>query len=203
MEIKLDQLAMLWYEDEDGNKFFPTQDDNPSTIPKQYNFQISRFPHILRTNCLRIIREEDVEACEHDPKFIMPTGGWINGVEGRKCSKCHGVQVKKINENWPTKWNSGHSTPSFEGNSSWNEELVLAITNSGEYTLSQAIIISSEACERCMNALAERFGLQWGYKLHSPQWFDSNTTCDFCKDEPLPVRKSMSEVTLDEGNQKS
>lgn len=37
-------------------------------------------------------------------------------------------------------------------------------------------------CERCMNALAYVYGLDWGYKPFSEEWHKSGTSCKVCKD---------------------
>lgn len=69
------------------------------------------------------------------------------------------------------------------GNSSWPEELALAMANSGEYTLSQAILVAAQSCERCLNALLNKYKCKQdnGYPEGSEQWNKSNTRCQFCK----------------------
>lgn len=68
-------------------------------------------------------------------------------------------------------------------NSGWQPDLVLALTRKG-MTLSEAIIVSATACERCMNVLADECGLSWGYAWGSEEWRKSNTVCDFCREGP-------------------
>lgn len=81
----------------------------------------------------------------------------------------------------------GYSTKDlvFGGKSSWSEDLVLAMatgSNGGKkFKLSDAILIGSQSCERCMNALAYHYGLSWGYPEGSDQWIKSNTKCDMCR----------------------
>ena len=65
-------------------------------------------------------------------------------------------------------------------NSSWSEDLVLAMANSKDYTLSQSILIAANACERCMNSLAHKYGINWGYSEYGEEWKKSNTCCEFC-----------------------
>jgi hypothetical protein len=110
-----------------------------------------------------LIHQKDVDKCRHPRKYIKPTGGWVDGIVGRECKKCHGTQIKKRWHLWPRKWDGYGSREVFSFNSGWSESLALAIANSGDYTLSEAIIISANSCERCMNALAHKYGLDWGY----------------------------------------
>lgn len=67
-----------------------------------------------------------------------------------------------------------------EGHSSWPEDLVMAMANSGDYTLSESILIAAQSCERCMNALAHKYGLDWGYPEGSEEWQKCGTSCQFC-----------------------
>lgn len=69
------------------------------------------------------------------------------------------------------------------GESSWSEDLVLAIANTGEYSLSEAILIVVQSCERCMNALAHKYNIGWGYPEHSKEWNKCGTSCEFCKEQ--------------------
>lgn len=71
------------------------------------------------------------------------------------------------------------------GASSYPEDLALALANGSngqrQFRLSHAIIIASQTCERCMNALAHQYGLTWGYPEGSESWIKSNTKCDMCR----------------------
>lgn len=69
------------------------------------------------------------------------------------------------------------------GESSFPEDLVLAIVESGDYGLCDSITIASICCERCMNALAHQYGLDWGYPEFGEEWRDCSTSCQFCEDE--------------------
>ena len=58
----------------------------------------------------------------------------------------------------------------------------MAIANSGDYSLTEAIIIAATSCERCMNVLALKYGLNWGYEEGSEEWEKVGTSCQFCED---------------------
>jgi hypothetical protein len=75
------------------------------------------------------------------------------------------------------KWHGG--VTSSQG---WSEGLALALAHDG-YRLRDAIAIASHLCERCMNAAAHDYGLEWGYARYSEQWRKANTRCEYCKGE--------------------
>lgn len=65
-----------------------------------------------------------------------------------------------------------------------NEDVILAMANSGDYTLSEAIGVYANACERCTNVLAYKYlNGTGGYPEYSEEWKKCNTICDFCKGE--------------------
>jgi hypothetical protein len=65
-----------------------------------------------------------------------------------------------------------------------NPSLVFAIVQAGRYSLGDAIVIASEACGRCLNALAHAYGLSWGYEEGGPEWRQCRTECPMCQAEP-------------------
>ena len=73
-------------------------------------------------------------------------------------------------------------TISFGGK--WSQDCIVAMVNSGEFTLEQAIWVYANSCERCMNVLLHKYlnGTD-GYEEYSEEWKNCRTECDFCKDE--------------------
>lgn len=67
------------------------------------------------------------------------------------------------------------------GHCGWSEHLVLAMANSGKYRLSEAILVVATSCERCMNALAHAYGLDWGYPPDSEDYETCGTRCRICE----------------------
>jgi hypothetical protein len=51
------------------------------------------------------------------------------------------------------------------------------------FALADAILIAARACERCTNALAYAYGLQWGYHEGSDHWNNCKARCGFCSKE--------------------
>ena len=65
-----------------------------------------------------------------------------------------------------------------------NSDVIVAMVNSGDYTLPEAISVYGSACERCANVLIYKYlNGKDGYPEHSEQWEACNTECYFCKDE--------------------
>lgn len=73
----------------------------------------------------------------------------------------------------------------FRTNITYNsgEECIVAMVNSGDYTLSEAIILYATACERCANVLQHKYlnGAE-GYPEFSEEWKKANTECEYCED---------------------
>lgn len=181
MKITKDQLETLWYEDENGKEIKSSIEDCCQPVGAKY--QVSQFPNILRTTHLELISQDNVDKCNHPRKSIKPTYGWIDGIVGRRCNLCGGTQTKKKWSLWPKKWEGYGSREIVSFNSGWSQDLVLAMANSKEYTLGEAIIIAARSCERCMNALAHKYSLDWGYEEHSEDWEKCGTSCKFCEHE--------------------
>lgn len=181
MKIDVNQLRFLWYENAQGEKWVPdlTQGE-PPTPPQGFIYQLSRFPGIIRERMLRTVQREEVAACEHPEDFVVLTFGWIEGMTGRECRKCHGTQLKKKEDPWPDEWDACGSRVMAESETTWSEDLVMAMVKSGDYGLKQAILIAATACERCMNVLLYQYGLGDGYPEGSEEWQKARTTCQFC-----------------------
>lgn len=62
-----------------------------------------------------------------------------------------------------------------------NEPVILAMANSGDFTLSEALAVYASACERCANVLAYKYtnGAD-GYPEFSDEWYKCGTICEYC-----------------------
>lgn len=212
MKIDTDQLPTIWYENGKGERFIPNlKGDYPGDqVPKGFIYYHSEFSCELKHNVRKVITAEDVTNCSHAK--VVPTYGWVSGVEGRECKSCGGTQTRYLPNEWPDKWNLGSTTKNiFSGGSTYPQDLVVALVNPflkqwlkafvrnkfrspTRYTLNYAIKIAGNNCERCMNALAYKYGLDWGYKEESDEWYRSRTVCRFC--EHMPREKSTPETRL-------
>lgn len=62
------------------------------------------------------------------------------------------------------------------------QDAIVAMVNSGDFTLEQAIWVWANSCERCMNALTYKYlDGKDGYEEYSDEWKKCNTECGFCK----------------------
>lgn len=63
-------------------------------------------------------------------------------------------------------------------------EIAVAMVNSGDYDLGEALYILSHCCERCSNVIYYKYtNGQDGYAEYSDEWKKCNTECSFCKNE--------------------
>lgn len=188
-------LPTIWYENEAGDKFVPDLRNPYDPVPEGAKYMHSRFPRMLTETVLRLISQEDVDACPHEE--ILIDHGLIEGLEGRICRFCGGSQSKKIGEPWPPKWQGGGSKEAFRSEVSYTADLVMAMcgrqtkeeaerARSRGYrlpeitTFDRAVILAATSCERCLNVLCWRNGLDDGYEEGSPEWQKSNTRCALC-----------------------
>ena len=65
-----------------------------------------------------------------------------------------------------------------------NQDVILAMANSGDYTLMEAMALYASCCERCCNVLAYKYlNGKDGYAEYSEEWKKANTECRYCKME--------------------
>ena len=70
-----------------------------------------------------------------------------------------------------------------------NQDVILAMANSGDYTLAEAMALYASCCERCANVLTYKYlNGKDGYEEYSDEWKKCNTVCIYCKE----VNKDVS-----------
>lgn len=75
-----------------------------------------------------------------------------------------------------------------------SQQTVVAMVNSGDYTLDEALYVMANACERCSNVLDRKYlGEEYGYEEFSEDWKKVNTVCDFCMEENIKDTESKLE----------
>jgi hypothetical protein len=141
-----------------------------------------------------MVTEEDVESCNHEE--ILIDHGLIDGLEGRICRICGGHQTKNVGDPWPAKWDAYGSRDAFSATSTYPIDLVLAMTRPTPeefkraadrghmirpVDFERAVLLSATSCERCMNVLLYRHGLNDGYEEGSDEWKRANTRCALCE----------------------
>lgn len=62
-------------------------------------------------------------------------------------------------------------------------QLAVAMVNSGDYDLYEALAVLAQSCERCCNVLWNKYlpGVD-GYAEYSEEWQKCNTVCEFCRE---------------------
>ena len=70
----------------------------------------------------------------------------------------------------------------FASESSYSDDLVLALVKTGCWDLREAIMIAVRCGARCMNVLAFEHGLSWGYAADSDDAKRCGTSCLFCRE---------------------
>ena len=156
MNIDLSKFKVFWYELEDG-----TQVDE---VPKDYSGYVSywsAFP------C-----QFTEEMCNY---VYYPKKWWEK-------------LLLRIDPKLQGKWNvtKGRTYRSaFDFHTTYNamSDVIVAMVNSGDYTLEQAIWICAKSCERCMNVLSDKYLGRNGYAEFSDEWHKCNTVCLFCENE--------------------
>jgi hypothetical protein len=183
----------MWYENEKGQKWIPPEADLLVDPPKEFIYSWFRFPSQLSETCYFPVTKKDVEVCEHQQAHIRRTYGWIDGIEGRECSLCHGTQTRESGKRWPKQWDAHGSSTLMTGNTTWPADLVLEMARPRLWLrlkgirpipLERAILIATTACERCVNVLGHRYGLEWGYPEYGEEWQKAGTSCALCSEEP-------------------
>lgn len=133
---------------------------------------------------------------EHGDRWMpppgFPTGDCTSPPEGFRYQ--HSRIPCEVHENVVELVNGGVRLM-YTGTSSWPPDLVLAMTRptaeerakqverygseAETYSLTQAILYAA-GCEHCINTLAHRHGLDWGYQANGPE-DRSRTRCVSCR----------------------
>lgn len=179
-------LPNLWYENENGERWAPPQGYNGDPAPPPgFVYQHSRFASQIRHGILRLTQRTEVDSCPHGE--VRPTGGWIDGWEGRRCHECQGSQTREVNADdempeWPETWDAQGSTAIMDGNMGWSPALVTELVKHGA-DIMDAIVYAAVCCERCWNVAAFQCGLPDGYAKDSPEYAKAGTSCELCVPE--------------------
>lgn len=98
---------------------------------------------------------------------------------------CNGVPITNKSASPSMTWNYHIGAGS--------SDIILAMANSGDYTLPEALSIYAHSCERCMNVLAYKYlNKTEGYAEHSEEWEKCNTVCEYCKEESNGISMSKA-----------
>ena len=191
MNIDKSKLKIgLWYEDENGN-IIP-HDNESVERPEGARTYHTQYPLEIREDIYGFYDKK--KRCRHPLKYRKRTGGWIKGIKGCECTACGREKVGKtyipfIFMPWQIGADSYHVMTGSTHISRNSEDVILAMANSGDFTLGEAIIAYANSCERCINVLCYKYldGIE-GYPEYSEEWQKCNTVCEWCKDEGFDRR---------------
>jgi len=168
MKIDLTKLNKFhWFEDIDG-KQYDVEGGNRPDEPLTY--------HVIHTCETR----EELLSYDYHPEHIHENNELYQAmINFRWFWKLMYRRMKRKGEGKTFK-----TIAIFGSTWSGGQDVILAMANSGDYTLREAVFIWTNACERCMNVLAHKYlNGKDGYEEGSPEWKHCNTVCDFCREE--------------------
>ena len=168
MNVDLTKLKMThWYEDEDGNVY---EADPNFELPKKDYFTY----HVVNP----CVYTEHISSYTCHPQNYHKNSCLYQAMLHFKWF--YRLMKKKYRNHMTYKpmldLNTGFG-------SIFSQECIVAMVNSGDYTLSEAIYVYCNACERCSNVLLHKY-LKGGdgYEEYSEEWKKCNTVCDWCRE---------------------
>lgn len=169
MKIDLTELKRFhWFEDEDGNIYDEIGHDLPND--KDY------FTYHVIDPCNYI--EALDEYCCH-PEYEHKNNSFYQAMLHFKWF--YKLMYKKYRKHRTFK---RILTSNIGFRSKFSQDCIVAMVNSGDYTLAEAIYVYCNSCERCMNVLLYKYlnGAD-GYEEYSEEWKKCNTVCKWCEGE--------------------
>lgn len=162
MKIDVTKMKKIWWEDGQGNVLKLENGRAPTEEEKEkYPYYHRQFPCQL---------QHEISVYGYHPKGRIQKLLIKLPIIGKKIKRKIGKTFSNLCT-FNTTYNCGH-------------DCIVAMVNSGDYTLEQAIWVYANSCERCTNALAYKYlnGTD-GYEEYSDEWKKCNTVCDFCRGE--------------------
>jgi hypothetical protein len=162
MNIDLTKFRTHWFEDKDGNFIEPCTNESEE---KKKTEDVLYYHHGFPCQYIQTIDEY----CWHPTNPIIK---WL----------CRNEKIYKLLSKGKDKTFKSIMTINTTYNS--GSDCIVAMVNSGDYTLEEAIWIYANSCERCMNVLCHKYlDGKDGYEEHSEEWKRAGTVCIFCSDE--------------------
>ena len=155
---KKDLDRFIWYEDRDGNII---EDDG----------SMKKDDELTYHSCFPLEITEYMYSLKWMPETLLQKHLWRIKPFRKIMEKKHKNDIQ-FHEMLRTNTHIGGG----------NQELIMAMVNSGDYTLNQALMLLANSCERCENVLAYKYlNGKDGYAEYSDEWKKCNTVCAFCK----------------------
>lgn len=162
MNINLEELERgHWFEDEEGNVItkdqFKDMEGKPIYYRRCYPLELHEY---LDEYCYHPKNPIIKFLCRHSQRFYK----WISKGKDR------------------TFRNIIDGTTAYDAD--YAQRCIVAMVNSGDFTLEQAIYVYAKSCERCMNVLLHKYlNGEDGYPEYSEDWKKARTCCTFCEGE--------------------
>lgn len=166
MKVNLEKLKRFhWFEDEEGNIY----DGISHNLPDKDYFTYHVIDPCVYTERIDSYTCHPQYEHENNPFYqAMLNFKWFNNMMRKKYRK-HKTFRPLIS------FNTG-----FKGK--FSQDCIVAMVNSGDYTLEEAIYVYCNACERCMNVLLYKYlDGKDGYVEFGEEWQKCNTVCDWCR----------------------
>lgn len=177
MKIDLtDYKRFHWFEDSNGNKY----DGFADSLPKDIDY----FRYHVVNPC--VYKNEYIEYTFHPEHkhegnsfyHAMLQFRWFYNYMYKRMKNRGEMKTFKSLGTFNTTFNDG--------------ELIMAMVNSGDYTLGEAIYVYANSCERCLNVLTYKYlDGKDGYPEYSEKWKKCNTVCDWCRGEENEERHEV------------
>lgn len=157
MYINLKERKYYWFEDENGNKYDEILNENSHGV----------FTYHTDWSCQ--VSESIDEFCYHPKNWFMKL-------------LCRNKKIFRFFNQRKDRTFKHLLTFNTTFGSKWAQECIVAMVNSGDFTLDDAIWVFTHSCERCMNVLLYKYlNGSDGYQEGSREWTRANTQCEFCK----------------------
>lgn len=127
--------------------------------------------------------------------FSGDNGALCINIKCRKCGATYSGVIDKETEGWEQTDLYNIFTYHTYILGDIQQELIIKMVNSGDYTLTEAMLAVSIACERCLNVLLNKYECSdSGYEEYSEKWYKANTCCDFCSTMPGYVKTKKERI---------
>lgn len=164
MKIDLTRMRTHWFEDKDGNII----EEKENECVTQNTKEDILFYHVAWP-CQ--FTETIDEYCWHPKNPIVK---WL----------CKNRKIYKLLSKGKDKTFKTIMTCNTGFGAKFSQECIVAMVNSGEYTLEQAIWVYTNACERCANVLLHKYlNGKEGYEEYSEEWKKAHASCQFCEED--------------------
>lgn len=170
MNIDLSDLKRFnWFEDEQGNKY----EGLIPNLPEEIDY----FTYHVVEPCKFT---EQLTSYTYHPEYLHENNSFYHAMlQFKWFYRLMYNRMKKRGDNKTFK-----NIASFNTTFNCGSRCIVAMVNSGDYTLAEAIYIYTHACERCMNVLEYKYSNgEEGYAEYSDEWKKCNTECSFCKED--------------------